>query len=796
MNTSKEQTVNTHTRILGPVLALACALFAFTGSAHAQTAVGSFDPGANGDIYALAVQPDGKILVGGSFTMLGGGGTGTTARNYIGRLNPDGSLDTAFNPGAGFNVNAIAVQPDGKILVGGDFSTLGGGGAGTPRSYLGRLNPDGSVDSSFNPGADGPIYSFALQPDGKILVGGTFLTLGTASRSRIGRLETTGAIDSGFNPGANGSVESIAIQPDGRIIVGGLFTMLGGGTGTTPRSLIGRLESNGAIDAGFDPGANNKVEALALQADGKILAGGYFTLLGGGGTGTTARSRIGRLEPNGAIDAGFDPGADGAVFGLAVQTDGKILASGYFSMLGGGGTGTTARSYVGRLHANGTLDAGFDPAASNSVFGIAVLADGNVLLGGNFSAIGGAARSSVALVSNPDAAVRRLAVAGDGSTVTWLRSGGGPEVWRVTFESSTDGTTYTPLGQGTRISGGWQLGGLGLPVSGSLFIRARGFVATGQSSRSASVVESVWPAQPPVRGDFDGDGRADILWRHSALGEVWQWPMDGTTKLSETWVRTVADTGYEIRAVADFTGDGKADILWRHATLGELWLWPMNGTLPLGEFYVGTVDTAYDIVGSGDFDGDGKSDLLWRHKTNGELWIWLVDGPALVSQVYVDQVDTAYVVKGVGDLDADGKADIVWHHATLGETWVWLMDGATRLSQTWIGNVPDTGYQIRGVADFDGNGKADILWHHATLGEVWVWPMDGAARLSETWVSTVPDTGYRIAATGDYDGDGKADLLWHHATRGEVWIWLMDGTTSLSETWMGTVPDVGYQIIR
>jgi len=788
--------VNSHTRILRPIVALACALFAFASSARAQTAVGSFNPGADGGIYAVAVQPDGKILVGGAFTMLGGGGTGTTARSHLGRLNPDGSLDTAFNPGADGYVNAIAVQPDGKILVGGDFSTLGDGGAGTPRSYIGRLNPDGSVDSSFDPGADGQVYSFALQPDGKIVVGGAFLTLGGMSRSRLGRLETTGAIDTGFNPGANGSVESIAIQPDGRIIVGGLFTTLGGGgTGTTARSLIGRLESSGAIDAGFDPGANVKVEVVALQADGKILVGGYFTTLGGGGTGTTARNRIGRLESNGSIDAGFDPGANGAVFGLAVQTDGKILASGYFTTLGGGGTGTTARTYVGRLHADGALDASFDTAADSSVFGIAVRADGNVLFCGTFTLIGGAARNRVALVSNTDAAVQRLAVAGDGSSVTWLRSGGGPDVWRVTFESSTDGTTYTPLGEGTRISGGWQLVGLSLPVSGRLSVRARGFVATGQSNRSASIVESVWPAQPPVRGDFDGDGKADLLWRHATLGEVWQWPMDGATKRSETWVRTVADTGYEIRAVADFTGDGRADLLWRHATRGELWLWPMNGTLPLGEVYVGSVDTAYDIVGSGDFDGDGKADILWRHKTNGELWIWLMNGPAPVRQAYVDRVDTAYVVKGVGDLDANGKADIVWHHATLGETWVWLMDGVTRRSQTWVGSVPDTRFQIRAVADFDGNGKADILWHHATLGEVWMWPMDGAARLSETWVSTVPDTGYRIVAAGDYDGDGKADLLWHHATHGEVWVWLMDGTTSLSETWVGTVSDVRYQII-
>ena len=122
---------------------------------HAQSPLDGFNPGANNSVHALAVQPDGKIVVGGDFTTLGGGGTGTTARNRIARLNPDGSLDPAFNPGANDSVLALAVQPDGKILVGGAFTMLGGGGTGTSaRSSLARLLPDGTLDATFNPGAN------------------------------------------------------------------------------------------------------------------------------------------------------------------------------------------------------------------------------------------------------------------------------------------------------------------------------------------------------------------------------------------------------------------------------------------------------------------------------------------------------------------------------------------------------------------------------------------------------------------------------------------------------------------
>jgi hypothetical protein len=304
------------------------------------------------------------------------------------------------------------------------------------------------------------------------------------------------------------------------------------------------------------------------------------------------------------------------------------------------------------------------------------------------------------------------------------------------------------------------------------------------------------PTPKAASADFDHNLKSDILWRHSTDGDVWRWPMEGTTRVSEDYVRTVAEADWEIRGLGDQTGDGKADILWRNKTTGQIYFWPMNGSAPLHEIYVGTVSTGYHIVGTGDFNGDGKSDILWRNLTNGEVWIWLMDGATRLNEVYVDGVDLGYVVKGIGDLTGDGKADIAWHHATTGEVWVWPMEGTYRLAQVWVATVPDTGYQIQAVADFDGNARADILWWHATSGEAWIWTMNGTTREAETYVGTVPDTSYRIQAAGDYDGDGKADILWHHATQGDVWVWLMDGTTRLSENYVWAVPDAGYQIVH
>ncbi len=783
------------TRTRGAILAAGCALLAFSLSANAQTAVPSFDPGANAAIYAIAVQPDGKILVGGSFTMLGGGGSGSTPRNHIGRLNADGSLDTEFNPGADSYVYAIAVQPDGKILVGGDFSALGDGGSGTARHRIGRLNADGSVDGSFDPGANSAVYAFAIQPDGKIVAVGSFTMLGgggagTTVRHRIGRLDSNGSLDVDFNPGANAVIISTCLQRDGKIVVAGLFTMLGGGgTGTTARSHIGRIDGSGSLDTGFDPGANGDVVATALQPDGKILVGGTFSMLGGGGSGTTERYAIGRINSNGSLDPDFNPGANSTVLGLAVQADGKIVAGGYFSMLGGG-----ERSYVGRLNANGSLDAGFDPGADNSTPAVAVRGDGGVLVGGSFSDVGGAPRSRIALLSNPDASVQDLSVAGDGTSVTWLRGGGSPEVARASFEFSTDGLTYTPLGAGSYVSGGWQITGLSLPVEGNRYVRARGFYATGQSDGSGSIVESVWRSVAATRSDFDGDLTSDVMWRNIAQGDIWLWSMAGGAKASEAYVGTVADLNWEIRGQGDQDGDGKSDFLWRNKATGMIYYWRMDGGTPAGESYVSTVDLAYDIIGTGDFDGDGKSDILWRNTVVGDVWVWRMDGATVLGEGYVDTVGPGYVVKGIGDLDGDTAEDVVWYGAA-GDVWAWLMDGTAKKSQAYVGTVEELAFQIQQVADFDGDRKADLLWWNNVSGEVWIWQMDGTSVASKHFVGVVPETNYRVMAAGDYNGDTRADILWRHATRGDLWVWLMNGPVKESEIYLGMVPDTNYQIV-
>jgi uncharacterized delta-60 repeat protein len=459
-------------------------------------------------VTATAVQPDGKTIIAGNFSSVLG-----VPRSNIARFNADGTLDTGFDPKADNIVWNVAVQADGKVLLGGDFTTLQpNGGAVANRNRIARVNQDGTLDAGFDPNANSTVLSMVAQPNGKVLLGGKFTTLqpnggAVTTRNRIARLNGDGTLDTGFDPSANSHVYSMAVQADGKVLLVGIFTALqpNGGAVTT-RSRIARVNADGTLDTGFDPKADSFVYSMALQPDGKVLFGGLFTTLQPNGGAVANRSRIARVNADGTLDTGFDPKADNVVYSLALQADGKVLLGGNFTTLQPNGGAVTSRSRIARVNADGTLDTGFDPKANGIVFCLAVQADGEVLLGGQFTSLqpngAGAAtpRNLFARLDN-DAATQSLTIP-NASRVQWLRGGASPEVEQVTFELSTDGgANYSTLGAGTRISGGWERSGLTLPSSGQL--RARGRTLSGFQNGSGGLVETV--------ASFGGAAAAPII---------------------------------------------------------------------------------------------------------------------------------------------------------------------------------------------------------------------------------------------------------------------------------------------
>jgi len=335
------------------------------GSLDAGFLLPSASSGANGQIYALAIQADGRIVAGGSFGNFDG-----VVENGIVRLNYNGTLDTTFNPGSGADnpVFALAQSPvDGKILAGGAFATLDG----TTFNGIGRLNTDGTPDTSFNSGGLGigspesslAVYAVAVQADGKIIIGGDFTTYNGVPASHLARLNLDGSLDTAFGAGTGASdpVRAITIQPDGTILIGGQFTNYNG----IALNHVARLNTDGSVDSSFAPGlgANNTVSSIALQADGRIVLGGQFTFCNG-----VTRNGLTRLNYDGTVDptVNFGSGANGPVNAVVVEEDTlagyptnvpdeKIILGGAFSQFDGQSQAHLARAFGGSESGSGAF---------------------------------------------------------------------------------------------------------------------------------------------------------------------------------------------------------------------------------------------------------------------------------------------------------------------------------------------------------------------------------------------------------------------------------------------------------
>ncbi len=415
--------------------------------------------------YGVALQPDGKIVVGGEFTKIG-----QVNRSNLARLNANGTLDTSFVPGTTSfgltqpEVDCLAVQADGKILAGGAFTTLSGGSV----NFFGRLTATGSLDS-YSANVDGSVLSCAIQPDGKAVIGGKFTTVNGVA-GRVARLTPSGSRDAGFDS-PSAEVDSIAIQGDGKIVMAGMFGMVG----TTTRYRIARLNSGGTLDTSLNAGeVLDSMNTVAIQPDGKFVVAGNFYQING-----TSRANLARLNSNGSVDTGFNwprTISGGYIPSVVLQADGKMIVTNHLTVVGG-----TQYTNVARLNANGSLDNTFKLHFVYSLYGLMLQPDGKVLVLGS---------DGLERLQNSPATQSLAAVST--SRVQWLRGGSSPEAQSVSFELSTDGgSAWTMLGQGTRISGGWELTGLNLPLNGQ--IRGRARIPGGRYNGSSGLIETIAP---------------------------------------------------------------------------------------------------------------------------------------------------------------------------------------------------------------------------------------------------------------------------------------------------------------
>ncbi len=583
----------------------------------------------DGTITAAHVFADSRILVGGiggqwdRIGVLDANGTQQPVNNFVG------------NTGL---VRTMVRQPDGKLLVAGRFDVANG----VRRATVARFNEDGTFDTGFVPtGIPSPfnIRRLVLQPDGKILIG--------AQTGATYRLNPDGSLDTGFSRTyyLTSQQNDLAVLNDGKILIAGDLTL-----SSADSRKIGRFLSNGQLDPSFTaPEMNGAINRVIVQPDGKILIGGEFTQIG-----TTVRGRIARLNADGSLDSSFNPigGANGIVNDIVLQTDGKVVIAGNFTAV----NGSSVQAYVGRLNADGVLDAGFTHQANAPVESIRMQSDGRLVIGGQFTIVGGQPRSGLA----------RLNTNGQVDGTFQIGAGANNRVWEVLVQN--DG----------RIVAGGEFGRFNSVPRVSL-VRLFAAVASGP------------------KFDYDGDGRADVsVFRPSA--NRWYRLMSGNGSVAEDGFGLAGD----IVAPADFDGDGKTDIAIFRPSNGDWWYLASSTNTQVNIRW----GAAGDVPRPADFDGDRLADpIVYRPSEN----VWYRFGSTgLVSITQFGAIQDKPVI---GDFDGDARSDIAVFRPSTGDWWFIESSTGTARVEHW-GIASDTPVP----ADYDGDGRTDLAVYRAADG--------------------------------------------------------------------------------
>ncbi len=349
--------------------------------------------GASGAVNCAALQPDGKIIIAGSFTSYNG-----VAANRIARINTDGRLDTSFHTGTGFDSypQSMKLLPNGKMLIGGFFTSYNG----NSYSHIIRLNSDGSIDNTFNigtgldiAGGQTMVNSIETLSTGEIIVGGQFNKYNGNSGYGVFCINPDGSFNANYKTGTGsfGPVYCIQVDPDNKVLIGGMFTKFN----AVAKSNIVRLNADGSVDNSFTTKVGaaqfEKPNSIVRQSDGKYVLGGDFTFVN-----DVARGGIARINGDGSLDATFnDPKNNGQVNCSVVQPDNKIVAVGSFTNVNG-----IATKNITRLNANGSVDTSFKSGSglSSSAAGVRIMPNGRYLVYGYFINVSGIFSPNIAVI--------------------------------------------------------------------------------------------------------------------------------------------------------------------------------------------------------------------------------------------------------------------------------------------------------------------------------------------------------------------------------------------------------------
>ena len=745
------------------------------GSADATFNVVTINGGGIQDMHLF---PDGKILAAGGFTLVNG-------FQLVGllRINANGSVDTAFNPGgSGPNtgVNGITPTPSGKFLIFGGFATYNG----TSRKNAALIDANGALDTSFNYTAHSfnPILDMAFLQDGKIMVAGPSSSFGP--QNALARIDTAGTPDATFNVqlGVAGSGLTVLVQPDNKIIAGGPFSTANG----IARTRIARFNPDGSLDPSFVPPTypfGTEVYDVELQADGRILVGGSF------GSGNAQRlnangslditypgtsltfdfeylsdgkvliaysNLVSRFNSDGTLDLTFTPvQTNGRVYKIVPDRTGKYILVGTFTQMN-----FVNRSRIGRINADGTTDTTFvTTGGANANINTAIVQpDNKIIIGGDFAGVNFDPNRKYLARLNPDASLDETYTPVLNAPVLGLRLqpdgklliGGAMNVVNGALRAgiarlNPNGTLDTSfdVGSGTN-STVWSIE---QQSDGKIVYVGQFSLTNGVSTLG---IGRLLNASAPIRPlfDYDGDGKADVsVFRPSE--NRWYIFRSSDSVVSQTQFAIAGDTPVP----ADYDGDLKTDIAIYRPSSGAWWyLSSINGA----QINVNWGGEAGDIPRPSDFDGDGKTDFVFFRPTNN-FW-YRITSTGTISNI---QFGLAGDKPVRGDFDGDGKSDVAIFRPSTGDWWYQSSINNAQLAVRW-GISTD----IPAPADFDGDGRTDFAVYRPSTGVWYVINSSNGSFLIGPF--GIPED---KPVPADYDGDGKAELAVFRPSSG-IWYQL------------------------